>query len=92
MRFAKFYAIITQFIVETLFLVFLGMYIGEKIEPDGLLKGVLGVVGGILGIIFFIIYVIRVGVLDERDRKAREGNSDSESGDTETDSDRTNQN
>ena len=66
MKFARFYALITQFVIEMLVLVFLGMFIGNKIDPDGILSGILGTIGGLLGITFFIIYIIREGSKDER--------------------------
>ena len=74
MKFARFYALITQFVIEMLVLVFLGMFIGNKIDPDGILSGILGTIGGLLGITFFIIYIIREGSKDER-AKGNDGSS-----------------
>lgn len=73
MKFAKYYALITQFVIETLVLVFLGLYIGSKLDPDGVLNGILATVGGLLGIVFFVIYVIKVG---EKDGRTKKGDSE----------------
>jgi hypothetical protein len=63
MKSLKVYALITQFIFQLLILGVLGYFIGYKIDPDGILKGVLAVVGVVIGLIAFIIQVIKmVGV------------------------------
>ena len=63
MKNLKVYALITQFIFQLLILGVLGYFIGYKIDPDGILKGVLAVVGVLIGLIAFIIQVIKmVGV------------------------------
>ncbi len=63
MKSLKVYALITQFIFQLLILGVLGYFIGYKIDPDGILKGVLAVVGVLIGLIAFIIQVIKmVGV------------------------------
>lgn len=63
MKNLKIYALVTQFIFQLLILGVLGYFIGYKIDPDGILKGVLAVVGVLIGLIAFIIQVIKmVGV------------------------------
>jgi len=63
MKSLKVYALITQFIFQLLILGVLGYFIGYKIDPDGILKGILAVVGVLIGLIAFIIQVIKmVGV------------------------------
>ncbi len=63
MKNLKVYALVTQFVFQLLILGVLGYFIGYKIDPDGILKGVLAVVGVLIGLIAFIIQVIKmVGV------------------------------
>ena len=65
MKNLKVYALVTQFIFQLLILGVLGYFIGYKIDPDSVLKGVLAVVGVLIGVIAFIIQVIKmVGVED----------------------------
>ncbi|MCR5307615.1 MAG: hypothetical protein K6E24_01285 [bacterium] len=65
MKNLKVYALITQFVFQLLILGVLGYFIGYKIDPDGLLKGILAIVGVLIGLIAFIIQVIKmVGVED----------------------------
>lgn len=65
MKNLKIYALITQFIFQLLILGVLGYYLGYKIDPDGVLKGILAVIGAVIGVIAFIIQVIKmVGVED----------------------------
>ena len=65
MKNLKVYALVTQFIFQLLILGVLGYFIGYKIDPDSVLKGVLAVVGVLIGIIAFIIQIIKmVGVED----------------------------
>lgn len=61
----KIYALVTQFIFQLAILGVLGYFIGYKIDPDGILKGILAIVGCLIGLIAFIIQVIKmVGVED----------------------------
>ena len=61
----KIYALVTQFVFQLAILGVLGYFIGYKIDPDGILKGVLAVVGVIIGVIAFIIQLVKmVGVKD----------------------------
>ena len=83
MKIARFYALITQYILQTILLVLLGMYIGNKIDPDSILKGILGTVGGILGIILFIIFIIKEGSKDGRKGKPNRRDENLEGGDSE---------
>ena len=65
MKNLKVYALVTQFIFQLLILGVLGYFIGYKIDPDGVLKGILAVVGVVIGIVAFIIQIIKmVGVED----------------------------
>ena len=65
MKNLKVYALVTQFVFQLLILGVLGWFIGYKIDPDGILKGVLAVIGVIVGIIAFIIQLVKmVGVKD----------------------------
>ena len=65
MKNLKVYALITQFVFQLLILGVLSYFIGYKIDPDGLLKGILAIVGVLIGLIAFIIQVIKmVGVED----------------------------
>ena len=65
MKHLKVYALITQFVFQLLILGVLGYFIGYKIDPDGLLKGILAIAGVLIGLIAFIIQVIKmVGVED----------------------------
>ena len=65
MKNLKVYALITQFVFQLLILGVLGYFIGYKIDPDGLLKGILAIAGVLIGLIAFIIQVIKmVGVED----------------------------
>lgn len=57
----KTYALLSQLIIEIIVLAALGYFIGYKINPDGVLKGVLAVIGTIIGIIFMIVQVITYG-------------------------------
>ena len=61
----KVYALVTQFVFQLAILGVIGYFIGYKIDPDGILKGVLAVIGVIVGIIAFIIQLVKmVGVKD----------------------------
>lgn len=65
MKNLKVYALVTQFVFQLLILGVLGWFIGYKIDPDGILKGVLAIVGALIGVIAFIIQLIKmVGVKD----------------------------
>ena len=65
MKNLKVYALVTQFVFQLLILGVLGWFIGYKINPDGILKGVLAIVGALIGVIAFIIQLIKmVGVKD----------------------------
>ena len=65
MKNLKVYALVTQFIFQLLILGVLGYFIGYKIDPDSVLKGVLAVIGVVIGVIAFIIQIIKmVGVED----------------------------
>lgn len=65
MKNLKVYALVTQFIFQLLILGVLGWFIGYKIDPDGVLKGILAVVGVVIGVIAFIIQLVKmVGVKD----------------------------
>lgn len=65
MKNLKVYALVTQFIFQLLILGVLGWFIGYRIEPDGILKGILAVVGAVIGVIAFIIQLIAmVGAKD----------------------------
>ena len=65
MKNLKVYALVTQFVFQLAILGVLGYFIGYKIDPDGLLKGILAIVGVLIGLIAFIIQVIKmVGVED----------------------------
>ena len=65
MKILKVYALVTQFVFQLLILGVLGWFIGYKIDPDGILKGVLAIVGALIGVIAFIIQLIKmVGVKD----------------------------
>ena len=65
MKNLKVYALVTQFVFQLLILGVLGWFIGCKIDPDGILKGVLAIVGALIGVIAFIIQLIKmVGVKD----------------------------
>ena len=65
MKNLKVYALVTQFVFQLLILGVLGWFIGYKIDPDGILKGILEVVGAVIGVIAFIIQIVMmVGVKD----------------------------
>ena len=65
MKNLKVYALVTQFVFQLLILGVLGWFIGYKIDPDGILKGVLAIVGAMIGVVAFIIQLIKmVGVKD----------------------------
>ena len=65
MKNLKIYALVTQFVFQLLALGVLGYYLGYKIDPDGILKGVLAVAGVLIGLIAFIIQLVKmVGVKD----------------------------
>ncbi|MBP5445785.1 MAG: hypothetical protein J6Y28_06400 [Acholeplasmatales bacterium] len=65
MKNLKVYALVTQFIFQLLILGVLGWFIGYRIDPDGVLKGILAVVGVVIGVIAFIIQLVKmVGVKD----------------------------
>lgn len=65
MKNLKVYALVTQFVFQLLILGVLGWFIGYKIDPDGVLKGILAVVGVVIGVIAFIIQLVKmVGVKD----------------------------
>ena len=65
MKNIKVYALVTQFVFQLAILGVLGYFIGYKIDPDGILKGILAVVGVIIGVTAFIIQVVKmVGVED----------------------------
>ena len=65
MKNLKVYALVTQFVFQLLILGVLGWFIGYKIDPDGILKGILAVVGAVIGVIAFIIQIVMmVGVKD----------------------------
>ncbi|MCR5462877.1 MAG: hypothetical protein K6E87_07440 [bacterium] len=65
MKNLKVYALVTQFVFQLLILGVLGWFIGYKIDPEGILKGVLAIVGVLIGVIAFIIQLIKmVGVKD----------------------------
>ncbi len=65
MKNLKVYALITQFVFQLLILGVLGYYLGYKIDPDGILKGILAVVGVLIGVIAFIIQVIKMVGIDD---------------------------
>ena len=65
MKNLKVYALITQFIFQLLILGVLGYFIGYKIDPDGVLKGILAVIGVVIGVIAFIIQVIKMVGIDD---------------------------
>lgn len=56
----KMYALISQMLLEVFVLIIIGYFIGNKIDSDGILKGVLAIVGGLLGLIFMILQVITI--------------------------------
>ena len=65
MKNLKVYALVTQFVFQLLILGVLGWFIGYKIDPDGILKGVLAVIGALIGLVAFIIQLVKmVGVED----------------------------
>ena len=65
MKNLKVYALVTQFLFQLLILGVLGWFIGYKIDPDGVLKGILAIVGVLIGVVAFIIQLIKmVGVKD----------------------------
>ena len=65
MKNLKVYTLITQFVFQLLILGVLGYYLGYKIDPDGILKGILAVVGVLIGVIAFIIQVIKMVGIDD---------------------------
>ena len=65
MKNLKIYALVTQLIFQLLILGVLGWFIGYKINPDSVLKGILAIVGVVIGVIAFIIQLIAmVGAKD----------------------------
>ena len=65
MKNLKVYALVTQFVFQLLILGVLGWFIGDKIDPHGVLKGILAIVGVLIGVVAFIIQLIKmVGVKD----------------------------
>ena len=65
MKNLKVYALVTQFVFQLAILGVLGWFIGYKIDPDGILKGILAIVGALIGVVAFIIQLIKmVGVKD----------------------------
>ena len=65
MKKLKVYSLITQFIFQLAILGILGYYIGYKINPKGILCGVLAIVGVLIGLIAFILeLIILVGESD----------------------------
>ena len=65
MKNLKVYALVTQFVFQLLILGVLGWFIGYKIDPDSVLKGILAVVGVVIGVVAFIIQLVKmVGVKD----------------------------
>ena len=61
----RLYAIVSQFLFQTVALLVVGIYVGSKIDAhyntDTLYSGILGLVGAIIGIVFFMFYVYRLG-------------------------------
>lgn len=65
----KVYALVTQFIFQTLILGVLGYFIGYTIDKEGVLKGILAVIGATVGLIAFIIQVIYLAGVKNGTRK-----------------------
>ncbi len=64
------YALVSQFIISTIFLSILGYYIGFKINNEGSLKGIIAVIFGLIGIISFIIQLLLIE-RRKNDKKSR---------------------
>lgn len=60
----KIYALVTQFLFQTLVLTFLGYYLGTRMDEEGVLPGILAVIGAFAGIASFMYYVYRMGDKD----------------------------
>jgi|GEM_PF-4160463 len=61
----RLYAIVTQYLMQTVALAILGIYIGSKLDikyDTGItFSGILGILGVFLGLGVFIMFVIRFG-------------------------------
>ncbi|QVK21536.1 hypothetical protein KHQ82_04225 [Mycoplasmatota bacterium] len=61
----KLYAIVTQYLMQTVALVVFGVYFGSKLDikygTENLYSGLLGILGIFVGLITFAIFVYRYG-------------------------------
>ena len=68
-KYAKYYSLGTQGIFTMVILLFLGYYIGYKINKDSPWPAILVVVGVLIGLFTFVSYLLYILKCEEKEKK-----------------------
>lgn len=71
-KYAKFYALATQGILTMVVLLFIGFFIGYKINKDSFWPPLLACIGMLCGLVIFISYLLYLGKEEDKKNESKD--------------------